>query len=205
MFFLKLLFREEGHLYGQCLFYIPTIYPKCLLFQFFSRGIRMHIPILTGVQNGHISRLKDSVFLVKKCSFWSFFNLMKITCMPIAYFIFWLFILNAILFSSLVVAYVCTFPSFLLKNVLFETSFTWWSSLVCLFNILTIYSKCRCFHFVSRGIGMYIPILTGVQNGHISCLKDSVSLQKKILFEASFLCGRSLVCQLLVLYSDYLS
>ena len=69
MFFLKLLFREEGHLYGQCLFHIPTIYLKCLLFQFFSRGIRMHIPILTGVQNGHISRLKDSVFFAKNVLF----------------------------------------------------------------------------------------------------------------------------------------
>ena len=111
MFFLKLLLLDEGHLHANCLFYILTIYPKCHPFQFFSCGIRMHIPILTGVQNGHISRLKDSVFLAKKCSFWSFFSLMKVTCMPIACFIFRLFILSAFFFSSLVVAYVCIFLS----------------------------------------------------------------------------------------------
>ena len=36
---------------------------------------------------------------------------MKVTRMPIAYLIFPLFILNAIVFISLVVAYVYTFPS----------------------------------------------------------------------------------------------
>ena len=65
MFFLKLLFRDEGHLYANCLFYIPTIYPKCLLSQFYSRGIRMHIPILTGVQNGGTSLRKNSRILLK--------------------------------------------------------------------------------------------------------------------------------------------
>ena len=111
-FFLWLYFRDEGHLYAKCLFDILTIYPKRHRFHFFSRcGIRMYIPILTMVQNGHISRLKDSVFFAKKCSFWSFFSVMKVTCMPIAYFIFLLFILNAMIFNSLVVADVCTFPS----------------------------------------------------------------------------------------------
>ena len=67
--FLRLYFRDEGHLYAKCLFNILTIYPKCHRFHLFSRGIRMYIPILTGVQNGRISRLNDSVFLLKKCSF----------------------------------------------------------------------------------------------------------------------------------------
>ena len=69
MFFLKLFFHHEGHFYVNCLFYIPTIYLKYLLFQFFSYGIRMHISILTGVENGHISRLKESVFLPKNVLF----------------------------------------------------------------------------------------------------------------------------------------
>ena len=57
--------RDGGHLYPNPLPYIPTICPKCYFFQFLSRGIRMYIPILTGVRNGHISGLKDSVFWLK--------------------------------------------------------------------------------------------------------------------------------------------
>ena len=119
-FFLWLYFRDEGHLYAKCLFDIFTIYPKCHRFNFFSRGIHMYIPILTGVQNGRISHLNDSVFL--------------------------------------------------LNNVLFEASFPWWRSLVCqlLVYIPTIYPKCHLFQFFSRGIRMYIPILTGDQNGRFN-------------------------------------
>ena len=67
--FLLLYFRDEGHLYAKCLFDILTTYPKCHRFNFFSRGIHMYISILTGVQNGRISRLKDSVFLAKNVLF----------------------------------------------------------------------------------------------------------------------------------------
>ena len=70
MFFLKLVFHDVGHLYAKCLFYIPTIYAKSLIYQFLSRGIRMHIPILTGVQNEPESHRKDSAcFFAKECSF----------------------------------------------------------------------------------------------------------------------------------------
>ena len=41
MFFLKLPFCDEGHLYVNCLFYILTIYPKHLLFQLLSGGFEM--------------------------------------------------------------------------------------------------------------------------------------------------------------------
>ena len=54
MFFLKLIFQDEGHLYGNCLFYILTIYRECFLFQFLGYGTRMHVSILTGFQNGQI-------------------------------------------------------------------------------------------------------------------------------------------------------
>ena len=54
IFFMKLIFEDEGYLYDSCLFYILNIYGKCLLFQFLSHGIRMHISILTGVQNVRI-------------------------------------------------------------------------------------------------------------------------------------------------------
>ena len=65
MYFLKLLFHHEGHLYASCLFYIPTIDPKNLVFQFFSRGIRKHIPIQAGVQDGPTSLRKNSHILLK--------------------------------------------------------------------------------------------------------------------------------------------
>ena len=48
-FFLRLYCRDEGDLYANSLFDVLTIYPKCYIFRFYSRGIRIHIPILTGV------------------------------------------------------------------------------------------------------------------------------------------------------------
>ena len=68
-FFLKLLFCDEGHLYANCLFNILTVYPKCHGFHVFSRGIGMHIPILTGFQNEPECHRKDSVFFAKKYLF----------------------------------------------------------------------------------------------------------------------------------------
>ena len=68
MFFLKLFFPDERHLYANCLFYILTIYAKCLLFQFVSGGILMHIAILTGVQNGSTGLLKKQSDFAKKRS-----------------------------------------------------------------------------------------------------------------------------------------
>ena len=104
MFFLKLLFHDEGHLYASCLFYIPTICPKWYLFQFFSRGIRMYIPILTGAQNGRTSLQKNQSYFSKKRSSRGFISEMKITFILNFSLIFRLFILNAIFLSSLVVA-----------------------------------------------------------------------------------------------------
>ena len=62
MFFLKLFFSDEHHLYANCLFHILATYAKCLLFQFLSGGIRMHIAIVIGIQNEPKSRRKDIVF-----------------------------------------------------------------------------------------------------------------------------------------------
>ena len=52
---LKLKFYHEYHLYANSLLYILSFCLKLLLFQLFSRGIRKHISIRTGVQIGHIS------------------------------------------------------------------------------------------------------------------------------------------------------
>ena len=130
MFFLRLYFREESHLYPKCFFDILTIYPKWHLFYFFSRDMCIYIPILAGLQNGHISRLKESVFFCEKMFFFKllFREEGHFTCMPIACFIFQLFILNAIVFISLVVAYVwhrcfpVNFAKFLRTRFLQNTS-----------------------------------------------------------------------------------
>ena len=53
---LKFIFQYESHLYEICLFYILSICCKFLLFQFLSCAIRMHILILTGVQNERLSK-----------------------------------------------------------------------------------------------------------------------------------------------------
>ena len=55
MFFLKLDFWDDGHLYANCLFYIVDIYCKCLHLQFLRCGIGMRIPILTLAQKGRIT------------------------------------------------------------------------------------------------------------------------------------------------------
>ena len=72
-FIWKLLFCDEGHLYANCLFYILNIYPKCLLFEFLSADIRIHIPILTGVENGRTSLQKNSHILLKNVLFEALF------------------------------------------------------------------------------------------------------------------------------------
>ena len=67
-------FQNEVHLYANCSFDILTMYPKYHLFQFFSRDIRMYIPIQTGVQNGRISLQKNSKILLKYFLFKALFQ-----------------------------------------------------------------------------------------------------------------------------------
>ena len=70
----KLNFQHDGSLYASCLIYILTIYRECLRFQFFSRGVRTQIPILTVVLNAPISRRKNSHILLKNVVFIVFFQ-----------------------------------------------------------------------------------------------------------------------------------
>ena len=44
MFFVKLLFHDEGHLYVNCLIYILTIYRKCLFFSSYVRAYVCRFP-----------------------------------------------------------------------------------------------------------------------------------------------------------------
>ena len=79
---------------------------KCLLFQFSCRRIHeicriFQIPILGRVQNGRLLSWKKNHILLKKCSSWSLISKMKVTCMPVACFIFWFFSVNAF-FSVLI-------------------------------------------------------------------------------------------------------
>ena len=60
---MKLIFQDEGHLYGNCFFYILSIYYKFVLFHFLSSGIGMHITNLAGVQNERISKNASIVSL----------------------------------------------------------------------------------------------------------------------------------------------
>ena len=70
---LMLEFHDEGHLYSNCLFYILTIYHKCLLFQFLGSLICMQIPFLTEVQNGRLICEENGRILVKECLVLSLF------------------------------------------------------------------------------------------------------------------------------------
>ena len=60
-------------MYPNSLFHVLTFYHKFLLSQFFSRDIRMRISILTGFQNGRISRQRDSHNLLKNLLFEAYF------------------------------------------------------------------------------------------------------------------------------------
>ena len=109
--FLKLNIQDEGHLFSNCLFYILTIF-RNFLFQLSGCGIHTFA-------DSHPNRgwkwtynlLTEMVLFWTKCSFWCLFSEMKVTCMPIASFILRIFTLNAFLFSSLIEAYIYTFPS----------------------------------------------------------------------------------------------
>ena len=59
-------FRDEDHLYANCLFYILSLCLKCLLFQIHTRGIRMHVSIGTGVEKGHIRGYNNGFVLLKE-------------------------------------------------------------------------------------------------------------------------------------------
>ena len=110
MFFLMLIFRDEGHLYAICLFYILNFYRNAF---FFSPLVVAHVctfPSNIGSKWTHKSP-KNSHILLKKCFLRSLFSEMKVTCMPIICFLFCFFTVNALFFSYYVVTYVCIFPS----------------------------------------------------------------------------------------------
>ena len=90
----------KGNLNDNFLKLFFTVYRKCQLFQFVSRAIGMDIPILTGVQNRYINHWKNSYILPETCSFLCLFSKLKVACIPIAYFTFHIFIVNAFFLMS---------------------------------------------------------------------------------------------------------
>ena len=68
-FFLLLNLQNGNYLYANFLVYNLTIYRNCPLFQFLRHGIGIHIPILTGVQNGHFNNWKNG-HISWKTFFW---------------------------------------------------------------------------------------------------------------------------------------
>ena len=95
-FFFKPYFQDEGDLYANSLFNVLTLYHKCYLFQFLRCDIQMHIPMLTGVQNGCMNLRKKFSFAEK----YLLFPQMKVTCMQIDNIIFWLFTIHTFFLSS---------------------------------------------------------------------------------------------------------
>ena len=98
---MKLTFRDEGHLYVNCLFYILIIYRKCLLFQLLGCGIR---------PKGRISGCKTGDTLLGNV-------LLKFNsqnggylCAKCLFYILTVF-REYLFFSSLVVAYIYTIAS----------------------------------------------------------------------------------------------
>ena len=69
MYFLKLDFQDEGHLYVNCSLSTLTIHSKYFLSQFLILGILLHIPILIGFQSGRITSWKSYHILSKNVLF----------------------------------------------------------------------------------------------------------------------------------------
>ena len=74
----------------------------------------------------------------------------------------------------------------------------------CLIYIVTISFKCLVFQFLDCGIRVQIPVLTEVQIGRIICRKKCSYFDKKnVLFDAYFPRLMTLVCQFLLLHSNF--
>ena len=198
---MRLYLCNEGHLYAKCLLDILIIYLKFHLLHFFDRGIRMQIPILTGVQNGRISRRKDSVFLLKKMLFLKLLFLDEGHLYTNYLFYILTIYRKCFLFHFLRCGIRMHIPIwisvqngrisrrkdsvFLLKKMLFlKLLFLDEGHLYTnyLFYILTIYRKCFLFHFLRCGIRMHIPIWISVQNGRISRQNNRHILLNKCTF-----------------------
>ena len=151
MFFLKLFFPDECHLYAICLFHILATYAKCLLFQFLSGGVLMHIVILTGVPNGRTNLWKNSQILLKNVFLRLYFQdegplfakfLFDILTIYLKWDLFQFFSrdihIHIPILRKVQNERECHRKDkvFLLKSVVFKASFPWWRPLVCQWSFL---------------------------------------------------------------------
>ena len=132
MYFWRLIFKIKVSCMTTVCFALSSFALNAFFFQFLSRDIRMQIPIVKRVQNGCLSRWKNSRILIKNLI--SKFNFQDEGHLDVNFLIYF----------------------------------------------LTIYCKCLLFQFFSCGIPMHILILTGVQNGRISCWKNNQRVPQKI-------------------------
>ena len=195
---LKINFENGGCIYANCLLGFQTIYLKCLLLQFLGRGIRIHIQILTLDENERFSSLRNSHILVKKCSFFTLISKMKVTCMVIVCVIFSLFIENTFFSISEVVTCLCTFLSwqgFKMDKSVAE-------------KVVIFWNKCTFWCLISKGKVTVMPtayfIILSLLIFKCWYTYSHSKFAKKCSFKAYIRRWNTLVCQLLVLNSDYL-
>ena len=160
MLFLKLLFSRWRSLVCQL---------YAVFFQFFSRGIRMYIPILAGVQKGHYSGQEHGYILLKNVLFQINF-LVESQLYANCYF----HVADSQILSFLVLKSWDTHGHLHPKrgskwtdNLLIKMVVFWWK---IFFFMVIFQDQCHlyinCF-FYSKFL-TDIPILTGVQNWHNS-------------------------------------
>ena len=62
MFLLTLIFRDDGHLYANCLLYIVAIYCKCLFFSTYIVAYVSTFPSEQGFKNDTLAVKKMVIF-----------------------------------------------------------------------------------------------------------------------------------------------
>ena len=142
--------------------------------------------------------------------FWSLTSETNITCVAIAYFLFWLFSVDAFFqfwgcgihmhirtITRVQKGRICGWKEghMLLLNVLLTMNFEHEGHLYanCLFCIFSFFIKCLLSQLSSRDIDMHIPILSGVQIGRTNRWKNSHIMAKNDLFKVYFLRWWSLI------------
>ena len=220
-FHLEALFPRWSSLYTNCLFYIFTIYFKCIPFYCLGCGIYMHIPVQTGVQNGRISVQKNNLIFLKTLFLRLYFRdeghlYAKSLFDNLTIFS------KCHLFQSLVVAYECLFLSWRefksdksvaekMLLICYKCSFWSWicrwkvtwmqihSFIFSFFNVKPFFLVLKLWHTY-----IYSHPNKGSKWSHMS-LKKCSYFDKKCAFEAEFPKWRWLGCQLLHFSSGYLS
>ena len=146
-----------------------------------SRGIHMHIPILTGVQNERKRHWKECIFLLKNVFLEASFPWWRsLLCqLLVLYSIYSRWICSIFLGPKWAHKLPKTQSYFAIQMYLLSLiSKTIFTCMPLAYFIFFFCFKCFLFKLLLRGIRMHIPILTGVQIGRISLQKNSLILLK---------------------------